>query len=155
MAGKGKDDVEKKVKKARFARRVYIFCALVMAVAFLPSTIVLSICMIPSLVAAMVDRHAQKTAWITIGAMNFAGVVPVWVMLIQAGHTLDAAFQTVLRPSSLLVAYGGASIGWFIYNYITPLVAGVVVGRNERRLREIDKRQKELVRKWGAEVTKA
>jgi hypothetical protein len=150
----GDKAAEKAEKKARTARRVMIFSLMVMSLAFLPSTIVLVICMIPTLVAVMVDRHPQKTAWITVGAMNFAGSLPVWVMLLQGGHTLEMAFQIVTRPAALVVAYGGAAIGWFVYNNVTPLVAGVVLGRNERRLKDIDKRQKELVRKWGEDVAK-
>jgi hypothetical protein len=53
---------------------------------------------------------------------------------------------------SIFIAYGAAAVGWVIYYNVTPFVAVIVQNKNERRLKEIDKRQKELVKKWGVEV---
>lgn len=145
-------DVAKAKKKAVFSRKILIFSIMVTACVFLPSTIVLMVCMIPSFVAAVVDRQVQRTAWATVGAMNFAGTLPAWLTLLQSGHTFDGAMHVITQPAALLVAYGGAGIGMMIYTYVTPLVAGVIAGRNERRLKDIDKRQRELARKWGDEV---
>jgi len=143
---------DKPKKKASFKSKMLIFSLMVTAVVFLPSTLVIAVCMIPAIVAGMVDRQKQKTAWITVGAMNLAGTLPAWFMLFEAGHTMDVALALVMKPGVLMMAYGAAAIGWVIYNNVTPLVAGVVVAKNERRLKEIAKRQKELVRKWGEEV---
>lgn len=129
-----------------------VFMLLVLAGVFLPSTIVFTICMVPTLVAAIVDNQPNKTAWLTIGSMNLAGTIPVWVSLIDAGHTIAAAFQIVMQPTTFLIAYGGAAGGVLIYNYVTPMIAALVLGKNERRIRDIEKRQKELVRKWGEAV---
>jgi hypothetical protein len=143
-----------------FAVRFAVFMVFVTAVIFLPTTIVVSVCMIPTLVAAIVDNHARKTAWLTVGAMNMAGTVPVWISLmdsgqysmLDAGRAIPAAFQLIVQPSMLLLSYGGAAVGWFIYNKVTPLVAAIVQSKNERRLRDIDKRQKALAKKWGEGV---
>lgn len=151
MTAENKEEQPEK-KKGRIGNRLLVFSLMVTACVFHSSTIVLGICMVPSIVAAMVDRQPQKTAWITVGSMNFAGTLPAWFMLWEGGHTIEAAFQIIANPSLLLIAYGGAAIGWFIYNNVTPLVAAIVVGKNERRLRDISKRQKELVRKWGEDV---
>jgi len=37
---------------------------------------------------------------------------------------------------------------------VTPFIAAIVQSKNERRLRDIDKRQKALIRKWGEGVYK-
>lgn len=142
----------KKKPRAPLGVRFAVFMLFVTAVVFLPSTIIFSICMIPTLVAAVVDNNAQRTAWLTVGAMNLAGTVPVWFGLWDTGHTIPVAFQIVLQPATLLLAYGGACIGWIIYYNVTPFVASVVIGKNERRIKEIQKQQKELVQKWGEEV---
>ena len=60
-------------EKTPFSVRFAIFMALVSALVFLPTTIIFTVCMIPTLVAAIVDNHPQKTAWLTVGAMNMAG----------------------------------------------------------------------------------
>lgn len=140
-----------------FTVRFSIFMVFVTAVIFLPATIVVSICMIPTLVAAIVDNHARKTMWLTVGAMNMAGTVPVWFSLLDAGQfsmldpwrAIPAAFQLIVQPMNIIVSYGGALIGTIIYYKITPLIAAIIQNKNERRLRDIDKRQKALVKKWG------
>ena len=147
-----KKDGKDEKKKGGFTRKFLVFTLLVTAAVFLPSTIVGLVCMLPSLVAGVVDRQPQRTSWITVGVMNFAGTLPAWFMLWSQGQDLATAMQMITRPTVLLTAYGGAAIGLLIYNYVTPLVAGVVVSRNEKRLKDIDKRQKELIRKWGEDV---
>ncbi len=111
--------------------------------------------MIPTLVAMVIDKHPQKTAWLTVGGMNLAGTIPAWMTLFDMGHTTPAAFQLIAEPMTVIMSYGGAAVGWLLYHNITPVVAGIILGRNERRLKAIDLRQKELVKKWGSEVTAA
>lgn len=135
-----------------FSLKLSVFMLMVTAVIFLPTTIVFAVCMIPTMVAAIVDNNQKRTLWLTVGAMNTAGTVPVWFSLVDGGHTLATAFRLVIEPSSIVIAFGGAAVGWGIYYYITPLIASVIQGKNERRLREIDKIQKGLVRKWGEAV---
>lgn len=148
--GADKKGSEKEEKKgSSFSTKVSVFTGLLTAVLFLPTTMVFIVCMIPTFVAAIVDNNQQKTAWLTVGAMNVAGFIPVWLSLIDSGHTIAAAFQIIMNPSSLLIAYAGAAVGWAIYNHVTPLIASVIQGKNERRLQEIDRRQKALVKKWG------
>jgi hypothetical protein len=156
------DNNDEGKKKMPIGLRVAIFLMFLIAVFFLPTTIIFSVCLVPTLVAAIVDNHAQKTAWLTVGAMNVAGTVPVWVSLIESGHysmldparAIPAAFQLVIQPVNIIIAYGGACIGSIIYYKVTPFIAAIVQSKNENRLRDIDKRQKALIRKWGEGVYK-
>jgi len=155
MSDTGTPKPGKGEKKARLAGRVLIFSLMVTGVIFLPTTAVLAVCMAPALVAALVDRNEPKTAWITVGAMNLTGALPaVFALWETGGRHLSDSLQVVSKPSVLLLAYGCAAIGWVIYNNVTPLVAGLVAGRNEKRLRDIGRRQKEIIRKWGEEVVR-
>jgi hypothetical protein len=150
-----KDAGKKAVNKGSgmpFSVRFAIFMIFVTALVFLPSTIVVSICMVPTLVAAIVDNNLRKTAWLTVGAMNFAGTVPAVFNVWDMGHTVPAAFQLVAQPMTIMLSFGGAAVGWMIYYNLTPIVAMIILKKNEVRLREIEKRQKELVKKWGGEV---
>jgi hypothetical protein len=154
MAEEKKDEkqVAAEARKAARARKVLIFSAMVTGVVFLQASIVLAVCLIPTLVAALVDRQEPRTAWVTVGATNLAAALPAVFSLFETGGSVHDAIQVVTKPSVLIVAYSGAGLGWLIYNNVTPMVAGVVAGRNERRLKEIDKRLKEIVRKWGEDV---
>jgi hypothetical protein len=141
-----------KKKKTPFAFKMLIVMMIVLAGIFLPTTIVMAVCLLPSFVAAMIDRQPQKTAWLTVGAMNLAGAMPAWLMLWEKGHKIMDAVQVITAPVPLIIAYGGAAAGWMVYHNVTPFVASIVVGKNERRLKDIEKRQKELIRKWGEDV---
>lgn len=143
---------EKKKHRLPLSVRAAIASLLVVAVVFLPSTVLIGICMIPSFVAALVDRQKQKTLWLTVGAMNMAGTLPAVMGLWEAGQQMDRAMDLATRPVTLVVAYGGAAIGWIIQYNVTPLVAGGLLRRSQKRLKDIEKRQMELVRRWGDDV---
>lgn len=145
---------EEKKRKTPLSVRIGLFLMLVVAVVFLPATVVFMVCMLPTFVAALVDRHPQKTMWITIGALNLAGTVPAWYALWDRGSDIKDALAVVSDAGTLLMAYGAAAGGWMIHQNITPLVASMMVRRSEGRLREIDRRQKELLRKWGEDIAK-
>ncbi len=138
--------------KLPFAAKFAIFTMMMVSVVFYPTTILLVVGLLPTIVAPLIDDRPQKTAWLTVGAMNFAGILPAWFQLWQMGHNLQNAMTLIFEPSVLLMAYGGAAVGWVLYHQIPVAVAGILAMRSESRLKEIEKRQKELVRKWGAEV---
>lgn len=139
-------------RKTPFSVYFAILVLLTCAVVFLPSTILLAVCLLPTMVAALIEQSRPKTLWITVGALNFAGVFPAWFGLWEGGHTLSMAWQLIVQPRTLLIAYGGAAAGWVIYLNLTPMVAGFVAGRAKGRIKDIEARQKELIRKWGEEV---
>lgn len=152
MAAEKKMEKSKEQKKAARSQKMLIFSMMVMGLAFLSTSLVLGVCMIPTLVAAMVDRQQPKTAWITVGAMNLAGALPSLFSFFEAGRSMPSAIQAITKPSVLAAAYGGAAVGLLIYNNVTPMVAGLVAGKNEKRLKDIDKRLRELIKKWGDDV---
>lgn len=142
-------------KKSRLPLSVKfaLICVILMAGVFFPTTLIFFGCMVPTLVALLVDPQPQKTAWITVGCMNFAGTVPAWFILWENGQRMDKALDILLQSSTLIIAYGAAALGWIIYHNVTPFVAGIMVMRTEKRLKDIEKRQKELTAKWGTDVS--
>ena len=146
---------ERKKSKLPLSVKFALICVLATALIFFPTTILFIGCMVPTFVATIVDNHQQKTAWLTVGCMNFAGTVPAWFLLWEKGHRLDQSFDLLLQSSTLIVAYGAAGVGWILYYNITPFIAGILALRAEKRLKDIDKRQKGLIAKWGQGVTGA
>ena len=150
--GSGKSDGKKKLP---FSLKLAIFLLLLSAMVFLSSTLVVLVCMAPTVVASIVDKNPQRTLWLTIGALNLAGTLPAWFRLWELGGSIADMTQVLLDPSLLLVAYGGAGAGWAIHINVTPLVAALMNRRNEVVLRDVEKRQNELLRKWGADVARS
>lgn len=139
--------------KKSFSLRFAIFFLMIMAALFFPTTVLFCGGLLPTLIAAIVDDRPQKTAWLTVGAMNFAGIVPAWFDLWHVGHTLSAAFQILAQPRTIILAYTAAAIGWAIFFQVPKIIVGFMIRRAEGRVRDIEKRKRELVRKWGTEVT--
>ena len=150
-----KDKKEKKKKESGggLSLKLAFLIILLSAVVFLASTVVMAVLMIPTLVALLIDRSPQKSIGMTVGLVNFAGVVPFWLDLWENGHTLKKAMAIATDPTALLIAYGAAAIGWVIYTNITPFVATIVVRKTQQRVKDIEQRQKALVKRWGAGVT--
>ncbi len=153
-AAKKAPDLAKIKKKAAWSIKISVFLLLICALIFASSTLVFAVCMLPTLVAAVIDKNPHKTLWLTIGAVNLAGTVPAWFRLWDLGAGMDDALATLTNPGVLLVAYAAAAGGWVIHMNVTPLVAALVIRRNEGRIRDIEKRQKELMRKWGEDIAK-
>lgn len=141
-----------KKTKTPFAVKFSVFLLLVAGAIFLSTSVLFIVCMVPTLVAMVIDRQPQKTMWITIGAMNLAGTLPSLFSLWQIRGDLNDTFALLTHPLTMLMAYGAAALGWVIHQNFTPFVASVLVRKNQIRLKEIEKRQKELVRKWGEDV---
>lgn len=141
-----------KKTKTPFALKFSVFLLLVAGAIFLSTSVLFVVCMVPTLVAMVIDRQPQKTMWITIGAMNLAGTLPSLFSLWQISGDLNDTFALLTHPLTMLMAYGAAAMGWVIHQNFTPFVASVLVRKNQIRLKEIEKRQKELVRKWGDDV---
>ncbi|MGM0423075.1 MAG: hypothetical protein ACQEQL_08280 [Pseudomonadota bacterium] len=129
-----------------------VILPLLVAVVFLPSTIVLSVLMLPTLVAAVMDANKPKALSLTIGALNLAGASTAWFELLRQGHRIAIAQEIAMDPQNVFIAYGAAFVGWFLYMNVTALVAKVISRRAAMRIRSIDKRQNELKDIWGPAV---
>lgn len=136
------------------AIRLAVLLLLGCAGVYASASLIFVMCMMPTFVAALIDKQPQKTLWMTVGAMNLAGTIPAWFHLWDMGNNITDSLRVVENPGILLMAYGGAAAGWIIHMNVTPLVAAIVVRRNEARVRDIEKRQKELIRKWGEDIAR-
>lgn len=147
MAAKGK-------RRGNKGRNIWLFLLLILpaALVVLPTTIVFGVGMIPTIVAFVTDRDPEKPAPITVGGLNFCGCMPYAIDLWRHGHTIGAAAKLFLDPLAWLVMYGAAAIGWAFYYGIPPMVAGVEVGRSEKRIEVLKAQKVALVQEWGPEV---
>src|SRR5690349_5851955 len=103
---------ERRRKKGRGSSSGMFTMLLIMApigLIFLPSTILLAVGMIPTVVAYVVDRDPDETAPMTVGGLNLAGVVTFLISLWQAGHTMTALTKVLTDPFAWLVVYGAAA----------------------------------------------
>ena len=124
-----------------------------MSIVFMSSAVILFIGLLPMFVAFFVDKRKKKTKAITVGAMNIAGCVPFVMELWTGAPSMEKALTIILDPMAIIVIYAAAGIGYLIDWAVTLLVAGFMYQRGVARKEAILKRQKELVERWGEEVT--
>lgn len=150
---KNKKSKKGKKKGLGFFGIIYALFISVGAVLMMPTTLIFIIGMVPTAVAAFTDRTKERTAAMTVGAMNFAGVLPALLHLWKNGHVVENALNIISQPTMLLYMYGGAGIGMLIYLNAPPIVSNFLKRKGLRRLEKIEKRHKELVERWGIIVT--
>jgi len=144
---------KKSSSKKPIKKQIFLISGLLMAVVFLPTTVLLGIGMLPTFAAALVDRSKRKTKAITVGAMNLAGSMPFVLELWTEGHNFEKAFSVVTDAKAIIVMYAAAAVGYLIDWAMTGIIAGFLLQRGKARAKAIDKRQKELTERWGKEVT--
>lgn len=141
------------IKKKSKALYTLIVGMMLLSVVFMGATIILAIGMLPTAVAFMADRTPEKLRGMTVGFTNFAGCMPFLLDLMNGGGSKEMALSIIGNPSSIIIMYLGACLGYVVEWLVTSIVATLMVQRGERRLEAIAKRKKSLVLLWGEEVT--
>jgi hypothetical protein len=126
-------------------RRLSGVMTIVMALLFMPTTILVTVGMLPTIAAALADRSRQKIKTITVGAMNMAGTTFFLLKLWGSEHDTDTAIALISEPANLVIMYGAAAIGYAIDWAMSGIVSTILVQNAELRQRQITKLQEELV----------
>ncbi|MFK7840519.1 MAG: hypothetical protein AB8B83_09365 [Bdellovibrionales bacterium] len=140
-------------KKKSFKGQAFSVAGLLMAIVFLPTTLMLMIGTLPTFAALFVDRTKRKTKVVTVGVMNVAGCVPFILELWTKGHNFERAVEIISNPQAVVVMYSAAAVGYLIDWAMTGIVASFLLQRGKARSKAIKKRQEELVQRWGREIT--
>jgi hypothetical protein len=153
MAETPKADGKDKSKKGGAIGWIGFIFGLAVAAAFFGATLLLVfIGMLPTLVAVITDNSRQKNSAIAIGVLNFAGVLPFVIGLLGDGGNLADAVKLLLDPTTLMVMYGAAGIGWAIFNYVPKSVATYTTLRAQSGIAARQNLQKQLIERWGQRV---
>lgn len=154
---KKKTKNKKKVKKASsgkfsFQKLVFAIVALAVILIFMPTSILLGVGMLPTLVSYIVDRSLEKNKTFTVGAMNFSGCFPYLLMLWTGENSTQGAWNFVGTPEVIIVIYTIAGMGYVINWGVTQVVSNILIQRSQARISKIDKEKKQLEERWGAKV---
>lgn len=140
-------------KKGSFTGKLLIPTFILAAVLFKATTFLLLVGMLPTPMAFLVDRTPRKSKVVTVGALNLAGCSPFLFELWTSGNSFARSVDIVIDPKAIIVMYAAALIGYVINWAVSGVVAAIVSQRAQARLKYIDKRKKDLVERWGREVT--
>ena len=133
--------------------RLVIFLGLAALVPFsLPTILVMLVGLLPTIVAAVVERGENRYAWICVGGLNFSGLAP-WLFTLWFGHhTFEFALEQVTDVRMLLSAYGAAGVGSALYLALPPVVSTIMGATSQRRAIGLHSTQRKLVENWGEGV---
>lgn len=144
---------EKKKKGFNPAGFVFLVLIVMGAAVFLPTTILLLVGMLPTIVAAYIDRSRRKAKAITVGAMNFAGATPFLFQLWTHGQSYHRSIELILDPMTITVIYIAAATGYVLDWGMCGIVSSFLHQKGLVQQKITKEKQKELVERWGREVT--
>jgi hypothetical protein len=149
------NETGKSAKKPGGGLGIKLLAAMVIAfaAAFLPVTVTLVVGMLPSIAAFLADHSREKTRAVTVSLMNFVACFPFLLDVALAPQIMDSAYAVILNPLSIVIMYLGAVMGYFLDWTMAGISNVIMTTRAKQRLDMIARRQKELVRRWGPEVT--
>ncbi len=120
-----------------------------------PTTLMFGAGLIPSFVAWITDRDAEKSAGITVSVMNICGILPFTMDLWRHTHTVPEAMRMLGDPVTWLVMYGAAAVGWAFFFMVPPMVTSFEVARHRSRIETLQNKKRDLIEEWGPEVATA
>jgi len=118
----------------------------------MPTALLLTAGLLPTLIVLITDNDKQKSAAIAIGSLNCAGVTPFIIDLWMKGQTMQNAFHILTSSSTWLVMLGAAGVGQLIVIAVPPVLAGFTVAKHEARLKVLKSNLESLKTAWGPDV---
>ncbi len=143
----------KKRRKSGWKFQVLLIVSILTSIVFSAIAIILAVGMIPTVVAAIVDKTEGKMRTMTVGAINFAGCTPFMIDVFKQGNSIETAITYIVQPQTIVVMYFAAGMGYTIDWAMTGIVSSLMVQKGKKRRKDIIKAQKDLVDRWGPEVT--
>jgi len=131
--------------------KAFMILAAVLGLLFaaLPTAILLSVGMMPTLVALIVDVTRDRYLAKCVAGMNFAGVLPFLHRLVTTGHDVQTSMGIVSDPFAWLVMYSAAAMGWLLFMGLPGVVSMFKVLTAKRRVYVLQERQRTLLNEWG------
>ena len=115
------------------------------------SLMILTLGMLPTLVAFFCDRTEHKYAVYCVGGLNFCGILPFLLKLIS-DHSLSAAMNIMGNVFSLAIIFGAAGLGWLLFLSIPPVVSTVLIIMSDSRVKSLKAIQQRIIDEWGSSV---
>ena len=145
--------MKKKISRSSRKRQILSIFGLLAAIILMPTTIIMIFGMIPTIIALLFDKPGKKVKSLTVGALNLAGCTPFLLNLWDTGHNIDNAIIIVTNPLVIVVMWGAAGFGYMIDSALSGIVGTIVAGRARVRITDIQEYRKDLIERWGEEVT--
>jgi hypothetical protein len=145
-----------KVKKKSGGRLGFFTVLIIVGFAtpfMIPSVFLVVAGLLPTYVALATDNDPQKSGAVSVGALNFAGIVPFIIDLWSKGQTMANALHILGESNTWLVILGAAAIGQLIVYAVPQAIATLTLTTAESRVKALRKNLDTLRDSWGPEVS--
>jgi len=115
------------------------------------SLMILTLGMLPTLVAFFCDRTEHKYAVYCVGGLNFCGTVP-YLLKLTSDHSLSAAINIMGNVFSLAIIFGSAGFGWLLFRSIPPVISSFLIIMADARVKSLKTMQQRIIDEWGISV---
>jgi hypothetical protein len=144
---------KKSAKSGAMSGRLLLVLVVIGAIVFLPTTILIMVGMLPSVVAILFSIRGSVARGYSVAATNFVGCFVFLLELWSTGNTFERSVDILLDPLTIVLMYGAAGFGYVLDWALSGLVANLVQQRGKTRLVNIRQRQQDLIEQWGRKVT--
>jgi hypothetical protein len=131
---------------------LYTLLGVAIGAMIVPTVIVLSVALVPTAVAFIMERKNGYYGGLTVGAMNLAGTAPYLTDLWFHDHSIAAATHIVTSVLAWAVFYASAAVGWAIYAVTPNIVSSFIAMTAGRQITSLRAKERELVQIWGPDV---
>ena len=157
MAKKDKKDAKEKPAEAaggkKSVNKMVLIGLLVAVIPFsLPTCMVIGVGMLPTVGAYYSEKGEDRFAFLCVGGINFAVLVPYLLGMWFGVHTIEEAEHLITDSSMLLFSYLAASVGWVLYKAMPPIISGWLARSTQKRINGLKAAQRKLIEDWGSEV---
>lgn len=130
--------------------------SLIFGVAFaMPTALLLFVGLMPTLMTILFNRKPDQYSLISVGVLNFCGVIPYLTILWGGGNDLDTTIDLLSDGYTWLAMYGCAALGALIYIRMPDLTERNMAWRDENRIKRCHLLIEHLKNEWGAELTES
>jgi len=152
-APKAKSKAAAPVKSSTFNRILLLSMAVFFGLMLLPTVFYLSVAMLPTLAAFLVDKSREKYQWVCVGGLNFAGASPALIELWTQRNDMETATRQISDVLNIMSAYGASAFGWMLFLSLPPIMTMFMSMTSQRRITTLKSTQSRLIQVWGEEVS--
>ena len=130
---------------------VLAFMSIPVAMLMLPTFVLLTIALMPSILLAMLAPKSLLRI-ICVLSFNIAGTVPALFQLWFSIQNLETVWIVLAKTENIVYMYGSAALGLLCFFVVPPLVMITVKMSALKSIQAIDMQRQEIMDKWGEDV---
>jgi hypothetical protein len=120
-----------------------------------PAFVFLTFALLPSIVAAAVDRSTMRCAMLCVTSFNISGLAPFAIRFWSAPDTYAVAVALMTDVYSWLIIYSAAGVGWILYSWFGFISFQLHRVWRDRRVAKLNVRRAKMIEAMNLKLSKS